>query len=213
MRNRAAVWGWGALAVAVILLILFGSRSVVGYLGLLRGGQVEKIEIPAVADESSEKKIGRYVGLLAGVYSRYPFNERDFIFLNKGSENGVALSSPVVGERGELLGRVKEVTRTRSKVETFWSPTWKSAVYVGEQKIKAVLRGGEVPVLEFLPKNSGIKAGDFIYNASPDFPLYAPIGVISEVAGSDQNPWLNAELNTSIEPAALREAWVLKDFP
>jgi cell shape-determining protein MreC len=149
----------------------------------------------------------------AGVYSKYPFNDRNFIFLNRGAEDEVHLEDPVLGEQGELLGGVREVTRTRAQVETFWSPTWKSAVYVGEKKSKAVLRGGETPILEFLPKDSGVKVGDTIYNASPEFPLYVSIGKVAEVINNDQDPWLGAEVEPFLNLEAVREVWIIKNFP
>lgn len=213
MRNRAAVWGWGGLALGLALAIWFAGRPAVAWLLDWRGSEEPAEAIPTLPESVSEKKFDRYLGLSAGVYSRYPFNNRDFIFLNRGSEDGVAVNSPVFGARGELLGIVREISRTRSQAETFWSPSWKSAVYVGDKKTKAVLRGGEIPVLEFLPKDSGVKAGDLVYNASPDFPLYAPIGKISKVSGGDQNPWFSGELEPFSEPGSLREIWILKNFP
>jgi cell shape-determining protein MreC len=111
------------------------------------------------------------------------------------------------------VGGVSNVDRTRSQVETFWSPNWKTAVYVGEKKSKAVLRGGESPILEFLPKNSGVKVGDVVYNASPEFPLYAPIGKVFKILNDDQNPWFGAEVESLTDLNSLREVWVLKNFP
>jgi cell shape-determining protein MreC len=213
VRNRAAVWGWGVLAIFVVLIAIFAGRPIVAWLVSLRDPASAGVSVEPIVEIEKEKSFGRYLGVLAGVYSKYPFNDRNFIFLNRGSEDEIHPQDPVLGLAGELVGGVSETNRTRSQVETFWSPTWKSAVYIGEKKSKAVVRGGETPVLEFLPKDSEIKIGDMVYNASPDFPLYAPVGKVSKVLGDDQNPWLSAEIEPFLNSDTLREVWILKNFP
>ena len=213
MRNRAAVWSWGGLAIVVLGLAVFAVGPVVSFLLEVRAISPEEGVVPVIKETEKERDFGRYVGMSAGVYSKYPFNDRNFIFLNRGAEDEVHLEDPVLGEQGELLGGVREVTRTRAQVETFWSPTWKSAVYVGEKKSKAVLRGGETPILEFLPKDSGVKVGDTIYNASPEFPLYVSIGKVAEVINNDQDPWLGAEVEPLLNLEAVREVCIIKNFP
>jgi cell shape-determining protein MreC len=213
MRNRVAAWGWGVLVVLILLLAFFVGNSVISFFSSLRGSNPVTNSVDKILDEQQEKKINRYLGVSAGVYSQYPFNDRNFIFLNRGSEDGVVLGAPVFGLEEELVGGVSNVDRTRSQVETFWSPNWKTAVYVGEKKSKAVLRGGESPILEFLPKNSGVKVGDVVYNASPEFPLYAPIGKVFKILNDDQNPWFGAEVESLTDLNSLREVWVLKNFP
>lgn len=207
------VWGWGALAGLIILVAIFASRPVVAWFSGLRSSDSTPAAIEPITELAKEKNFGRYLGVPAGVYSKYPFNDRNFIFLNRGSEDEIHLKDPVLSATGELVGGVSEINRTRSQVETFWSPAWKSAVYIGEKKSKAVLRGGETPILEFLPKDSEIKIGDMVYNASPDFPLYAPVGKVSKILGDDQNPWLSAEIEPFLNSDALREVWILKNFP
>lgn len=213
MRNRVVVWGWGVLIILILILAVFASDVVVLFFSKLRGSSAEINSIAKISDLQVEKKFDRYIGISAGVYSQYPFNDRNFIFLNRGLEDGVVLNSPVFGSEGELVGGVSNVDRTRSQVETFWSPTWKTAVYVGEKKSKAVLKGGESPILEFLPKNSGVKVGDVVYNASPEFPLYAPIGKVFKILNDDQNPWFGAEVEPLTDLSSLREVWVFKNFP
>ena len=212
MRNRAAVWSWGGLAIVVLGLAVFAVGPVVSFLLEVRAISPEEGVVPVIKETEKERDFGRYLGMSAGVYSKYPFNDRNFIFLNRGAEDEVHLEDPVLGEQGELLGGVREVTRTRAQVETFWSPTWKSAVYVGEKKSKAVLRGGETPILEFLPKDSGVKVGDTIYNASPEFPLYVSIGKVAEVINNDQDPWLGAEVEPFLNLEAVVVVWIIKYF-
>lgn len=213
MRNRAAAWGWGVLIILFLSLVIFAGDSVISFLASLRGYSSVMDPVEKISELQTEKNFGRYVGISASVYSQYPFNDRNFIFLNRGLEDGIKLKAPVFGLEGELIGGVNNVDRTRAQVETFWSPTWKSAVYVGEKKSKAVLRGGESPILEFLPKNSGVKIGDAVYNASPEFPLYAPIGKVSKILNDDQNPWFGAEIELLVNVDSLREVWVFKNFP
>jgi cell shape-determining protein MreC len=213
MRNRAAAWGWGILVILIFGLVIFAGDSIISIFSSLRGSNSVVESVTKISDLQTEKSFGRYTGIFASVYSQYPFNDRNFIFLNRGLEDGIKLKAPVFGVEGELIGGVSNVDRTRAQVETFWSPTWKSSVYVGEKKSKAVLRGGESPILEFLPKNSGVKVGDSIYNASPEFPLYASIGKVSKILNDDQNPWFGAEVELLVDVDSLREAWVFKNFP
>lgn len=149
----------------------------------------------------------------AEIFSRYPFDERGTVVINLGGEDGMKEGLPVLAKEGVLFGKIKSVKRTQSEVLTFFDSSWRSGVSVGEAGVKAVLRGGAAPVLEFIESEQGIKTGDRVLNISPEFPLRLLVGELGEIKKSPRDVWFAADIKTDYEIESLNEVLVLTDFP
>lgn len=173
-------------------------------------------------NESLKKKLeitkrdlsdSRFHYKIAQVYSRYPSNDRSTIIINIGAEDGVLPGMPVMIREGILFGKVHSVSRTQSNVETIFSPRWKSSVGIGERRIKAALRGANVPVAGLISKEDVVEKGDSVVNLSPEFPLYASLGSILSVSSPSNDVWRNAEVNVIYDFREIDSVQVITNFP
>ncbi len=168
--------------------------------------------VPSLARETGLLK-STYTLFKTNTYSRYPFNDKSLLVIQGGSDENLALSMPVMYGDFILAGRVTRVSRTQSEVQTIFDPSWKSSVYIGASKIKAVLKGGENPTLELIPKDAVIAEGDVVVNSSPDFPLGVFIGTVSSVSKKEHDLWAKADLRVGYSFDDVRNVSVITNFP
>jgi len=139
--------------------------------------------IPFSADAEISAKEGIYV------YSRYPFNDQSVLIIDAGSFDGIEEGTPVFAGERIILGKVKLVREKRSEVETIFNSDWRNSVAIGERRVKASLRGGVPPTLEFIPRDMEINVGDAVLSVSPDFPMNSFIGEVEEIDLSPDGVW------------------------
>jgi rod shape-determining protein MreC len=110
--------------------------------------------------------------------SRGPFNQARLS--NSGSEKGVRVGYPVMGEHG-LVGRIVGVTRGASRVLLLTDPASRTPVLIDRTNGRAILTGdgGPNPRLEFLRGVDPVRAGDPILTSGDGgvFPRGLPVGV------------------------------------
>jgi len=106
------------------------------------------------------------------------------IILNKGSEDGVEIGSPVIGPGG-LLGRVNNTSLFTSSVTLLTSPESKLGVWVDRLQLNGLLigSGDNYPKLILYSKGADIKIGDFVSSspASTLLPPNIPIGIVQSL--------------------------------
>lgn len=112
----------------------------------------------------------------AFVYSRYPFNLKNEILTSAGDAQGVQMGDTVLF-RGLLLGKVKEVHKSSSVVQTIFDPDFQTAVRAGGG-VDALLKGGDEPQLTLIPKNADLKQNDTVYSAAPGILYGVPVGQV-----------------------------------
>lgn len=165
-----------------------------------------KLEEKAAVSDSFSYQIGR-------VYSSYPFNDRRLIVIDVGARDGIKPGMPVLINENVLLGRIKNVLRTQSVVETIFNPEWRSSVIIGSKSIKALLKGGMPPTLNLISPGADINLGDEVLNISPELPLDLLIGTINEIKPVLNEVWLAAELVTLYRLENFNKVLVVTDFP
>ncbi len=171
---------------------------------LIELGKLEE-EKAAVSDNFSYQ-IGR-------VYSSYPFNDRRLIVIDVGARDGIKPGMPVLINENVLLGRIKDVLRTQSVVETIFNPEWRSSVIIGSKSIKSLLKGGMPPTLNLISPGADINLGDEVLNVSPELPLDLLIGTVNEIKPVLNEVWLAAELVTLYQLESINKVLVVTDFP
>lgn len=106
------------------------------------------------------------------------------IILNKGTNAGVEIGSPVIGPGG-LLGIVKSTSQFTSSVRLLTSPESKVGVWIDSKEIQGLLvgSGDDFPKLIFYNKDIDVKEGDFVSSspASTLLPPNIPIGIVHSV--------------------------------
>jgi len=151
--------------------------------------------------------------IYAEVYSRYPFNDKSSLIINKGSADGIAVGMPVLAAPYILLGKVKAVKTTQSEVETIFSPDWKTSAFVGATRVKAIVQGSTPPRLELVPKDAVLVEGDAATNSAPEFPLGLLVGTVTTLHDDEKKVWLTSDIETPYRIEDLRSVLVLTHFP
>ena len=171
-------------------------------------------EINALKDGDVQGVLqARYHYFEASLYSRFPFNNRGIVVINKGSIDGVGLDMPVLSQDNIIFGRIKSVKRTQSEVVTIFDSLWKNSVFLGEDSKKAVLIGGASPFIDLIPKDASASSGIAVFNSSEDFPYGLPLGEIGELSLSKEASYLRADLLSPYNLETLGRVRVIKDFP
>lgn len=151
--------------------------------------------------------------LSAAVYSRYPFNDKNELVIDKGATDGIAAGMPVLAAPGILLGHVTNVRSRSSVVTTLFDPAWKSSVTIGEGRVRAVLHGANTVRLELIPKEVVIREGDEVRNVSPEYPMGLRVGVVDTVRRDDNNVWQVADVRIAYSIENLDSVSVITNFP
>lgn len=153
-----------------------------------------------------------YRVIAADVFSSYPFNNYSLLIVNAGSDEGLAAGMPVLAGNNVLLGKVTSVSAHTSEVQTFFDPSWKSSVFVGDAKVNGLLDGGPSPNVDFIPKNATTSAGMAVTNADAGFPLGLLIGSVDSVQSINNNLWQSAKIKTLFDLSSLRRVFIVANF-
>lgn len=117
------------------------------------------------------------------------------LVVDRGEQDGVAENNIAVVE-GFLIGRVVQVQKHQSVIETIFGHESRVAVEVNNAE--ALLRGefGQKLVLEEIPLDAQITRGELILTtgASGIYPPNLIVGRVVEVIEDDQQPYLTAEV-------------------
>lgn len=151
--------------------------------------------------------------LEANVYSRYPFNDRQLLIIDRGSNDNLKVGMPVFAEKNILIGQISGVRGRQAEVQTIFDPAWRSSVAIGKSKIRALLKGGYYPKINLIPQDAILSAGDEIFNLSPDFPLKAFIGILKDVREDPGGVWQSANVSVDYKIENLDKVLVVTNFP
>jgi len=147
-------------------------------LNLLKKDNIRLREILFLQQSSNDDNIS------AAVISRKTGSWWRQIILNKGSNDGVEIGSPVMGPGG-LLGRVNNTSLFTASVTLITSPESKLGVWVDRSQINGLLvgLGDDHPSLILYSKEADIKVGDFVSSspASSLLPPNIPIGIVQSI--------------------------------
>jgi len=151
--------------------------------------------------------------LSANVYSAYPFSDKVHIIIDKGSDDGINTGMPVMVQKNIIVGKVVAVRRTQSDVQTIFDPEWKTSVAIGTSTIKAVLKGGNTPEIQFIPKDAHVFPQDEVLNIAQEFPMHSMLGSIKSVQEDEKKLWQIATIEIPISFEAIGSVVVLTRFP
>lgn len=148
----------------------------------------------------------------AAVFSNYPFNNYSFLTIDAGSEEGLKTGMPVFAGGNILLGKITAVRVHQAEVQTFFDPSWKSSVFVGEGQVNGLLDGGPSPYVDFIPKSATTTAGMAVTNADASFPMGLLVGTVDSVESINNNLWQRARIKPLFDLSSLRQVFVITNF-
>jgi len=132
-------------------------------------------------------------------FSEYPANLKNLILVSAGASQGVEKGAAVLvadsrGANFVLAGRVTEVFKDSSVVQTVFDSGFKIPVKIGKEGTDALFSGGTEPKLTLIAKKAAVEPGAAIISASADFPYGLSLGTVADVRLADDF-WKEATLN------------------
>ncbi|KKS83101.1 MAG: Cell shape-determining protein MreC [Candidatus Wolfebacteria bacterium GW2011_GWC1_43_10] len=147
--------------------------------------------------------------LAAKVFSLYPFNVRSRIYLNIGSEDGVAVGNSVMFSETVFVGTISNVWREVGEASTIFDPDFSLPVRIGEKEIDGLLEGGLSPKIALVDRTKTISPGDAIVSASKDMPYGLFLGKVKVVREDISGAFWEALLDLPYTLGDLRDVLVL----
>ena len=121
----------------------------------------------------------RSARMQASVFSTYPFNMKDVIAIDRGSDDGVSSAMVATVADSILLGQVTSVDEHSAVIRTIFDSHWQLPVRIGPDNINGLFEGGNDPKVVLVEKP--IKVGDGVFSAAKEFPMGIKIGEIKEI--------------------------------
>lgn len=197
-------------APAVFVKTIFYSAKIYPELNRLRiENEKLKSQISQMESAAVKTALGGRNGLLAKIYSTYPFNTQNKIILDAGKEAGVEKSSAVTVGGNILLGQITDVFNDYSIAVTIFDSDFKLPVGIGEENVPALFVGGLEPKLTLIIKDKTVKAGEEIYSTGKDFPYGMKIGEVKDVKFEATSAFQEAGIKLSYNFNELREVFVI----
>lgn len=132
-------------------------------------------------------------------YSQTPFAQ--YVILNKGSLDGIAINQTVIDSKG-LIGQITSLTPTSCRVQLITDPEIQVPVRIQRSGQRGILNGigHEQLSLLFIPSSSAIKVGDTLETSGLGeiFPEGRPVATISNIESLSGEPYYRI----SAEPVA-----------
>lgn len=180
---------------------------------LIQENTILKFKLETLNNSSKDaKKKNNFKKFQTDIFSNYPFNDHSIIILNAGSNDGLSVGMPVVSDNDVILGKIVGIKKVQSTTQTIFDPDWKSTVIIGSNKIKALMKGGITPQLDFIPLDAKISAGDAVLNVSPEFPYGYLLGFVENIEQSKDGSWIIGSLKSGINLEFTDKVTVLTDF-
>jgi rod shape-determining protein MreC len=138
-----------------------------------------------------------------------------YVFINRGSDDGVRRGMPVVTQQG-LVGRVAAVTAAAARVQLITDPDMRVNVRVQPSNVNAVLTGsltGEL-TLEMVPLEAPIEAGNLLLTSGLGG-NYLPNLIVGQVTGvrkREYDLFQTASVQPAVDFARLEVVLVITNF-
>lgn len=148
--------------------------------------------------------------IAAKVFSLYPFNTKNRLYINAGTEQGVSENNIALFSSRVFLGLVTAVTKDTSEIKTVFDPSLEVPVRIGDGEVNGLLQGGLAPRITLIDKTKQVHNGDIIVTAAKDMPYGLTIGTIKETHEDSLGAFLES---TIILPYSLSDVRTVLIIP
>jgi len=200
----------------------FGLRQVNGQL-LERLALVEeenirlKQELQSIADIDSVLKSERpYTFLVAHVVDNTITQAENYLILNKGAKDGIAVGMAVADQNG-AVGQVSKVSDHFAQVISLLNPKFSlSSCIQRSEAAGSLVWDGESPsfaTLQDVPRNVPFQIGDTVVTSGygGSFPRGIPVGTIIESTPAEDNNFLTFKVELSTHFERINDVIVIKN--
>ncbi len=144
-------------------------------------------------------------GTTARIIARALDDKATHVIIDKGKSDGLAIGSAVVIDNGILYGIVEDIKATSAVVRLLANEQSKiPAAVLGENRTIGLVEGreGAVLVMEFIPQEASLSAGDMVVTSGLDgrVPEGLVIGLIAEVVTVQSAPFKRAYIELLYDP-------------
>jgi len=108
--------------------------------------------------------------ILANIVGRSPLNFSQTFVIDIGENEGAKIGQAVVWGGKTLVGEIIDVRKNSSTVRVLIDSEFKAAVFIGEKRIEALLKGNGFlsPYLDLVPAKEDIEQNEQIYTSGLD---------------------------------------------
>jgi cell shape-determining protein MreC len=146
----------------------------------------------------------------ARVYSLYPFNTKNRLYITAGLDKGVDVGDPVMFSKTVFVGQIINVLPDKSEVITIFDPKFSLPVKIGKAGVDGLLEGGVSPEISLIDKTKQINLGDEIYSASKDILYGLIIGNIKSFKEDSTGTFFRAQISLPYTLSDLADVYVIK---
>ncbi|WP_298007083.1 rod shape-determining protein MreC [Anaerolinea sp.] len=167
----------------------------------------------ALLDFARSRPGDRFVG--ASVIGRDPSPFLQYIFIDKGSDDGLRRGMPVVTAEG-LVGRIDAVIANGARVQLITDPGAAVNVKIASSEVEAILSGsltGEL-TLEMLPQEATLKVGDVVLTSGlgGNYPENILVGQVAALRQEETTLFQTALIQPAVDFRTIRTVLVITNF-
>ena len=150
---------------------------------------------------------------VARVIGRDPTNWFHFVWIDKGSQDGIEKDMIVITPEG-LAGRVRRVLKDTASVVLITDVNSSVAVRIQNSRIEGILEGdgGDICYVKYIPRDAIVRVGDRIITSGLDmvYPQGIVVGSVSDVFYREGDMFLTIKVRPSVNLRAIEEVMILK---
>ncbi len=153
--------------------------------------------------------------LPAEVVGRDPNTLLQYLLIDRGSADGIAVSMPVLTDQA-LVGRISEVSTHSSKVMLITDPSSSVSCLIQRTRATGSVQGypDNDLVMRYIPQGDTVAAGDVVLTSGlgGNFPKRLLVGQVLRVETSDVEVFQLAHVEPAVNLADLEMVMVLLEF-
>ena len=169
--------------------------------------------LSALVDFARVHPENRYVA--AAVIGRDPNPFLKYVIVNRGSDDGLRRSMPVVTQQG-LVGRIAAVTAGAARVQLITDPDSSVNVRLDPSKAQAVLLGSftEQLTLDMIPQAASLEVGDLVLTSGlgGNYPSDILVGQITSVRRKETDLFQSAAVQPIADFSKLEIVLIIMNF-
>jgi rod shape-determining protein MreC len=169
--------------------------------------------LSALVDFARVHPENRYVA--AAVIGRDPNPFLKYVIINRGSDDGLRRSMPVVTQQG-LVGRIAAMTAGAARVQLITDPDSSVNIRLDPSKAQAVLLGSftEELTLDLIPQAALLEVGDLVLTSGlgGNYPSDILVGQVTSVRRKETDLFQSAAVQPVVDFSKLEIVLIIMNF-